>query len=263
MAVECSISICVVLCHLRLVSIILSIVFELHILVFLQVQQGSTTPQSAVTTPVATNSETVVSPPNVTDANPSEAVVTTPKSTSSSSMPAVFASKDALELFLSTHVKSKGSLARIKAGTGTVNDRRDVTYVVAAKVIDTWGRYPSKERLIAVSSLVACITGLPSELFFEPKSWKGTIMRSIENSRRLLDPKDKRWTWSEAAKGKAGMVGRSPSSKVTLGSADDVEPCSSASPTASDGASRLLEDLSTITGCCRSLEQCELCQGRC
>lgn len=248
---------------LRLVSIIFRIVFALHILVFLQVQQGSTTPQSAVTTPVATNSETPISPPNGPVINPCEAGVTTPKSTANSSVPAVFSSKDALELFLSTHVKSKGALARMKAGTGTVNDRRDVTYVVAAKVIDTWGRYPSKERLIGVSSLVARITGLPSELFFEPKSWKGTIMRSIENSRRLLDPKDKRWTWNEAAKGKAGVVDHSPSSKVTLGSADDVEPCSSASPTVSDGASRLLEDLSTVTGCCRSLTQCDLCQGRC
>jgi len=220
---------------------------------YVQVQPGSTTPQSSGVVTPSTSELAVVDQP--------EAVASTPRSTASSTaLSGCFCSEKELELFLSTHVKSKHSLARMKAGTGAVNDRRDITYVVGAKVIDTWGSYPKKEILVSVSLLLASITGLPAELFFEPKSWKGALMRTIENSRRLLHPKDKRWIWSETAKRKHDVAGDLPTKRTAaVESAQDEEPGSSASSTASDGASSLLEDLNVVAGCCRSLEECDFC----
>jgi hypothetical protein len=101
-----------------------------------------------LTTPLATTSTPVHGTPAEGDKSAPvldiPAGLATPKSTSSCSLPGCFASEKELEGFLSSHIKSNNSLARIKSGSGTVNDRRDVTYVVAAKMVDTWGSYPKK-----------------------------------------------------------------------------------------------------------------------
>lgn len=190
--------------------------------------------------------------------------LTTPKSTISSTKTSdCLTSEVALESFLSSHVKSEGPLARIKAKTYSIEDRREVSYVVGCKIVDIWGCYPTKETMISVSTTLSKVTGISPLIFFLPSCWKGGLMRSIENSRRNMEDKDKKWTWSESAKKKLQLAISSTVTNTASNSAKrkhDVDLSSASTRTTSTTDLSAAED-SSFTGCCRQVEQCEHCRG--
>jgi hypothetical protein len=192
----------------------------------------------------------VTAPQDSSPAEFSNDIAVTPKSGSSQiSLPNCFASENALKAFLSSHVKSKAPFARIEANNCSIGDRQSVTYVVASKMIDVWGHYPKKENMLAVSSLLSNITGLPSVVFFEPKSWRGGLARSVENARRLLMASEKRWTWGENSKSKSDKSPNAPLSVTSSQSSCAVS------------ASTSVPDVTSFTGCCRQIEDCDCCHG--
>ena len=174
--------------------------------------------------------------------------------TSSKQTYGAFANQTKLEEFLLEHPKSKLAMMSLKTGIYGIPERQAITYVTAAKVIDVYGSYPPKEKLIMVSIYLASITGLKPIDFFEPKSHKGFLAKCIENSRCRLASNEKRWTWAPEKREKQ---------KQKKEKALSQEQDSSSHPASTDVTFKELKvDDFVIQGCCREVEECEFCEGR-
>ena len=140
-------------------------------------------------------------------------------------------------------------MMQLKTGKYDELERKAITYVTACKMIESFGHYPPKEKLVTVSVYFADITGLLPSDFFEPKSHKGFLSKCVENSRTKLQAGEKRWTWTPrvAREKKASAV-----SLLAAGLSDPVATASTSGEgvLASSGAACLLEEDFTFVGCC-------------
>ena len=59
--------------------------------------------------------------------------------------------------------------------------------LVVQKLTDVYGNYPGRSHVMHAASLIGRMLGMPSEIFYDPKSYDGFIPRCLQNCRRKLE----------------------------------------------------------------------------
>jgi len=161
--------------------------------------------------------------------------------TSSTFSNTVFTSLEAFIAFLKAHPNSRASYAALAGGNYSPVAMRQITRVTAVKVIEVFGNYPTKEQKVTVSKLLALVTGLESQNFFNPKTCKGFL--NFEGLRRKLPSHEKLYVW----KSKRKVKDEANTSLLQL------------SNSTTDGSDPSLPAFSD--GCPRQVVNCPFCEG--
>jgi hypothetical protein len=68
----------------------------------------------------------------------------------------------------------------------TASTRQSVVKLTVHKLVDAFGWYPRAQQVTRLAVLLGEILHMPSNVFYDPKSYDGYIPRFLQNLRRKL-----------------------------------------------------------------------------
>lgn len=169
------------------------------------------------------------------DPMPSTSAETADRTSSSVSSSSVFTSLETLVCYFKSHPKTAHN--DFSKQLFSPMERKNLVSVCVSKMVDCYSCYPSTDVKLKAARLLADVTKLPAEVYFDKIHHKGYINSCLDNLRMKLPSTQRKYQWQKKCTNTKETVSRR--------------------HTATEPVERRLEDSS----CARGLENCEICEG--